>query len=125
VNVFRLGEVDVVIATMSLTYSLLHVTIYQYCSSPVSDKPIAMGRVVADGAMYFYIQDVVAEPNYQGQGIGNNLMNEIEAYLAEAARKIATIGLLAARGKEDFYRCFGYQLRPNDTLGNGMCKFVV
>jgi predicted N-acetyltransferase YhbS len=75
--------------------------------------------------MYFYLQDVVVDPSYQGQGIGDNLMHEIETYLAKTARKGATIGLLAAKGKESFYRRFGYQQRPNDTLGNGMCKFVM
>ncbi len=119
------GEADATMVETSLVNSLFHVTIYSTSNSDESNKLIAMGRVVGDGAMYFYVQDVVVEPSYQGQGIGDTLMNAIEAYLTQTAKKGATIGLLAAKGKEDFYRRFGYQLRPNDTLGNGMCKFVV
>lgn len=118
-------EADAAMVQTSLANSLFHVTIYQHSNSKTPDKLIGMGRVVGDGAMYFYLQDVVVDPSYQGQGIGDNLMHEIEAYLAKTARKGATIGLLAAKGKENFYRRFGYQQRPNDTLGNGMCKFVM
>jgi GNAT superfamily N-acetyltransferase len=119
------GEADATMVETSLVNSLFHVTIYSTSNSDEPNKLIAMGRVVGDGAMYFYVQDVVVEPSYQGQGIGDTLMNAIEAYLTQTAKQGATIGLLAAKGKEDFYRRFGYQLRPNDTLGNGMCKFVV
>ena len=82
------------------------------------------GRIVGDGAMYFYLQDVVVAPHCQGQGIGELVMKELEIYLARTASKGATIGLLSAKGKENFYRRFGYLTRPNDSLGNGMCKFV-
>ncbi|WP_085299385.1 GNAT family N-acetyltransferase [Cognaticolwellia mytili] len=112
------GGSDVAMVEASLANSLFHVTIYQ------ENKLIAMGRVVGDGAMYFYVQDVVVGPHYQGQGIGNSLMNEIEGYLSQTAKSGATIGLLAAKGKEGFYQHFGYQQRPSDTLGNGMCKFI-
>ena len=118
-------EADAVMVQTSLANSLFHVTIYQHSNNKTPDKLIGMGRVVGDGAMYFYLQDVVVDPSYQGQGIGDNLMREIETYLAKTARKGATIGLLAAKGKESFYHRFGYQKRPNDTLGNGMCKFVM
>ena len=112
------GEADVEMVEESLANSLFHVTI--------RDKSvlIGMGRVVGDGFMYFYIQDVVVAPGYQKQGIGKALMTQIEAYLITAAKKGATIGLLAAKGKEGFYTRFGYKTRPSDSLGNGMCKFI-
>jgi len=83
-----------------------------------------MGRIVGDGAMYFYIQDVVVDPDYQNLGIGSALMKNIENYLFIEAKKGSTIGLLAAKGKEDFYTRYGYTNRPNELLGNGMCKFI-
>ncbi len=83
-----------------------------------------MGRVVGDGAMYFYIQDIVVDPNYQNMGIGNILMEKIESYLAASAKQGSTISLLAAKDKENFYTKYGYILRPNDSLGHGMCKFL-
>ena len=83
-----------------------------------------MGRVVGDGAMYFYIQDVIVTPTHQGQGLGHQIMLNIEEYLQSAAAQGATVGLLAAKGKEPFYQRYGYVSRPNTLLGNGMCKFV-
>lgn len=105
-------------AEMSLTNSLFHVTIYH------DIELVAMGRIVGDGVMYFYIQDVVVDPAYQSLGVGAALMTQIESYLSTAATKGATIGLLAAQGKEAFYARYGYLKRPNATLGHGMCKFV-
>jgi len=112
------GEIDSEMAENSLCNSLFHVVIRN------QSKLIGMGRVVGDGAMYFYIQDVIVDPDYQKQGHGNAMMEQIECYLLGVAKKGATIGLLAAKGKENFYTRFGYSQRPNDSLGNGMCKFV-
>jgi len=105
-------------AEMSLTNSLFHVTIYH------DVELVAMGRIVGDGVMYFYIQDVVVAPAYQGFGLGAALMAQIESYLSTVATKGSTIGLLAAQGKEAFYARYGYIERPNTALGHGMCKFV-
>lgn len=112
------GQIDFNIAGISLNNSLFHVTV-RYES-----QLIGMGRVVGDGAMYFYIQDVVVDPNYQNMGIGNILMKKIESYLAASAKQGSTISLLAAKDKENFYTKYGYILRPNDSLGHGMCKFL-
>lgn len=112
------GEMDFNLARTSLHNSLFHVTVRE------NSKLIGMGRVVGDGAMYFYIQDVIVDPHYQNTGIGTALMASIESYLSVNAKKGATIGLLAAKGKEGFYSRYGYIERPNDSLGNGMCKFV-
>jgi ribosomal protein S18 acetylase RimI-like enzyme len=112
------GNLDFNLAKRSLNNSLFQVI--------VRDKSqlIGMARVVGDGAMYFYIQDVIVDPSYQNSGVGSALMKEIESYLSVAAEKGSTIGLLAAKGKEEFYIRYGYILRPNNSLGNGMCKFV-
>jgi len=112
------GELDFNLAKISLKNSLFHVIVRD------EHQLIGMGRIVGDGAMYFYIQDVIVAPNYQRLGVGTAIMTRIENYLSGVAKKGSTIGLLAAKGKEDFYIRYGYMLRPNNTLGNGMCKFV-
>lgn len=105
-------------ALVSLHNSLFHVTVYD------NSMLVGMGRIVGDGVMYFYIQDVVVAPKAHGLGIGTLLMKQIEDYIAKNAKQGATIGLLSAKGKEGFYCRFGYTNRPNETLGHGMCKFV-
>ncbi len=112
------GELGFNLAKTSLNNSLFHVIIrdkYQL---------IGMGRIVGDGAMYFYIQDVIVDPSYQNSGVGSALMEQIERYLSVTAKKGSTIGLLAAKGKEAFYTRYSYIMRPSNSLGNGMCRFV-
>ena len=112
------GDLDLKLASKSLANSLFHITVYE------NSQLIGMGRVVGDGAMYFYIQDVVVDPQYQKQGIGSLIMEHIESYLTSAAYEGSTIGLFSAKGKEDFYSKYHYLLRPSDSLGHGMCKFI-
>jgi len=111
-------SIDSKLVQTSLANSLFHVTIYD------RKKLIGMGRVVGDGAIYFYVQDIVVAPDYQRCGIGAMLMEKIEHYLSSAVQKGAMIGLLAAKGKEPFYARYGYMQRPNNSLGHGMCRFV-
>jgi len=105
-------------AQKSLENSLFHVT------ARIEDELVGMARIVGDGYMYFYVQDVVIAPEYQGRNIGTELMGEVERYLLETAKAGATIGLLAAFGKEEFYQRFGYTKRTGEPLGLGMCKFI-
>ena len=88
------------------------------------EKLVAIGRVMGDGAMYYYIQDVVVRPTHQGLGLGNQIMQQIEKYLLENASKNAAIGLFAAKGKEGFYQKYGYLVRDGQKLGQALCKFV-
>ncbi|QYJ88207.1 GNAT family N-acetyltransferase [Shewanella halotolerans] len=102
----------------SLNNSLFHVCAH------IDSKLVGYGRIVGDGAMYFYLQDIVISPEYQNQDVGRSIMKEIESFVAENAMPGATIGLLAACGKEAFYSQFGYSPRTGEPLGLGMCKFV-
>jgi len=112
------GDTSLEMAQSSLDNSLFHV------SARIDSKLIGMGRVIGDGIMFFYVQDLVVDPNFQDQGIGNALMQEIEKYLSLTAKKGATIALLSAQGKESFYSRYGYFERSGNPLGKGMCKFV-
>ncbi|TMU87256.1 GNAT family N-acetyltransferase [Bacillus sp. BHET2] len=81
---------------------------------------IGMGRIVGDGAIYFYIQDIVVHPEYQGRGIGKDIMSALMEYLEENAPEKAFIGLFASKGKEEFYEKYDFNdYSPNMT---GMFK---
>ena len=82
-----------------------------------NDKPVGMGRVIGDGAIYFYIQDVIVDPGYQNKGIGKLIMESIEDYLAKNSNNNSFIGLMAAEGVTQFYEQFGYQKRPDNRPG--------
>ncbi|GLX78323.1 N-acetyltransferase [Thalassotalea insulae] len=107
----------------TVQHSIKH-SLFWVCIRDQSQHLIATARVIGDNAMYYYIQDVIVHPEHQGQGLGNRLMEHIENYLAHQCQPGATIGLLAAQGKEAFYQKFGYSLRNGQPLGLALCKFV-
>jgi GNAT superfamily N-acetyltransferase len=117
-NLVGWGEIGYVLAQESLLNSLFHACIYS------KHKLLAMGRVLGDGYMYFYIQDLIVHPDFQGQGLGKVVIEHIETYLSRAAQKGSTVGLFAANGMENFYTPYGYKKRTGEPLGQGMCKFI-
>lgn len=87
-----------------------------------NERIIGMGRIIGDGAIYFYIQDLIVLPEYQGKGIGKLIMDHIEAYLNKQTNNNSFIGLMAAPGVKGFYHKYGYLERsPN---GPGMYRVV-
>lgn len=112
-NLDSLDEIE-----QSIQSSLFWITIVR------GKELVACGRVIGDGYMYFYLQDIIVHPKCQGLGFGQMVMNGIEQWLLTKAKKGATIGLLAAKGKEDFYARFEYLKRDGSALGLGMCKFI-
>ncbi len=79
------------------------------------ETPIACGRVIGDGALTFYVQDVLVAPKYQRRGIGSKLMELLLGHLATIAAPGAFIGLLAAPGTGGFFARHGFAARPADA----------
>ena len=65
---------------------------------------IGAGRALADGVDCSYICDLAVHPDYQGTGIGR----EIVSRLVELSRGHRKIILYAVPGKEGFYREAGF-----------------
>ena len=78
---------------------------------------IGCGRVIGDGGIYFYIQDIIVLPKFQGKGIGKKIMAEVMKYLKKNARPNAFIGLMAAKGVAKFYERYGFTRRLSDRPG--------
>ena len=89
-------------------------------------KPIALGRIVSDMGYVVYIADVIVLPEYQGQGYGRmimeKLMETIKCRLKPGYKIMIT--LASALGKDKFYEKFGFESRPNDRFGPGMCQWI-
>lgn len=88
-----------------------------HCVTVKEDEQIVgMGRIVGDGAIYFYIQDIVVHPEYQKNGVGKKIMNNLVEYLQTNAPDKAFIGLFASEGKESFYEKYDFKdYSPNMT----------
>ena len=80
-------------------------------------EAIGCGRVVGDGGIYFYLQDVIVLPEFQGNGLGARIMDALQAYLDRVAGPGAFIGLMAADGVERFYERYGFERRPPGRPG--------
>ncbi|MHA1996113.1 MAG: GNAT family N-acetyltransferase [Candidatus Hodarchaeales archaeon] len=86
------------------------------------NKIIAIGRVIGDAGIYYYIQDVMVLPKFQRKGLGKKIMKAIMNYLEKNADPTAFVGLMAAKGFWQFYEEYGFQKRTSD--GPGMFKYL-
>ncbi len=92
----------------------------------IDDKVVGMGRMVGDGAVICYIQDLVVHPAYQRLGVGEGLMQKLIAH-AESLRLPDTelmLCLMCAKGRESFYTKYGFIARPTEKLGPGMIRYL-
>ncbi len=72
-------------------------------------KVVAMGRVVGDGGQFFYIQDVIVRPGYQGRGIGRQLVCRLMSAIEEMAPGSPFIGVFATPEAIPLYRKLGLE----------------
>ncbi|WP_420238848.1 GNAT family N-acetyltransferase [Telmatobacter bradus] len=66
---------------------------------------VGAGRALADGADCSYLCDVALLPDYQGKGLGKQLVER----LVELSRGHRKILLYSVRGKEAFYHKLGFR----------------
>ena len=92
----------------------------------IDGKPVAIGRAISDRGYVVYIADVIVVPEYQGRGLGREIMNtildRIKGSLKPGYRVM--VNLMAAKGKEEFYKKFGFIDRPNEYFGCGMHQWL-
>jgi GNAT superfamily N-acetyltransferase len=89
-------------APASLSRSLLGVV------ATLHGRTVGMGRVVGDGAIYHYVQDVVVHPDLQRSGIGDAIVARLVARIHAQAPERAFIGVFAATGTQPFYERHGF-----------------
>lgn len=66
---------------------------------------VAAGRVMADGVSVAYLADIVIHPDYQGRGLGTQVVERLKA-LSSGHKKIL---LYAVPGKEGYYERLGFR----------------
>ncbi|WP_336784730.1 GNAT family N-acetyltransferase [Paenibacillus sp. MMO-177] len=99
------GNIHIGTSEQSIAGSLYGVVVE--CEGEV----VGMGRVVGDGAMYFYIQDVAIAPEHQKQGLGKLIVERLLDYIKERRHEkgLAFVGLFASHGNDKFYEQFGFK----------------
>jgi len=72
-----------------------------------NNQLVGLIRVVGDGESIVYIQDILVRPEYQRQGIGTVLMNDVLERFKECRQKTLLTG---QSDKQDrFYRSLGFK----------------
>ncbi|MCB0334588.1 MAG: GNAT family N-acetyltransferase [Bdellovibrionales bacterium] len=91
----------------------LRQSLYSICAFDGEDV-IGFVRVVGDGALYFFGQDLMVNPAYQGSGIGKQLIFAILKYLRENMTVDSRAAIIAASGRAEAYEKFGFvRAHPN------------
>ena len=67
-----------------------------------------MGRVIGDGGTTFQIVDIAVDPDYQGQGCGRIILEQIMSYLHSVAEKGTYVSLIADYPADQLYKKFGF-----------------
>ena len=108
-------EVPVDHAKKALQNGLINV------SAIYNGELVGMGRLVGDGAMYWYLQEIIILPQFQRKGIGTMIVNHLIDYAKanSITGKFTIIGGVSAKGKEPFYKKMGIEI-----ISNGLYKMI-
>lgn len=91
-----------------------------WASAHIDDEVIGFVRLIGDGALNYYIQDLIVSKPFRGQGLGHALIEKLLSLCVDVVPSGATIGLMAVHGTEAFYEELGFQSRPFGRFGAGM-----
>jgi GNAT superfamily N-acetyltransferase len=115
------NEIEKDLALKTINNALFIVTVI------IDKKIVELTRVSGDGGYAISITDVIVLPEYQKRGIGKELLSKAMDYIKEKYIKknqSVFINLMSAKGKEGFYKRFGFEERPNEKVGSGMTQWL-
>lgn len=81
------------------------------CGTVVFDgigQLVGMGRVVGDGAYFFYLQDIAVAPDHRGAGLGARIIDRLLDQIAARAGGDTFVGLFATDRAGPMYRRAGF-----------------
>ena len=93
----------------------------------IDGKTIGLTRVCGDGGYIIFITDVIVLPDYQNKGIGRQLMAKAMEFIRETfleKGQAVFVNLMSAKGRETFYKKFGFEEGPNERAGAGMTQWI-
>lgn len=79
------------------------------------DRLIGFGRVISDGIHHALIVDIIIHPDYQGKGLGSQLLEKLLEKCK--SKNIRDIQLFSAKDKYGFYEKFNFMKRPDNAPG--------
>jgi GNAT superfamily N-acetyltransferase len=99
-----LAELSIEQVTKSMAHNLYSIVAIS------DDEIIGMGRLLGDGALFWYINDMLVLTEHQGKGIGRDIVKRLIQYIKENSipNTSVTIYLFCAKDKEGFYEKLGF-----------------
>lgn len=97
---------------LAMEHTLFRVSVFD------GDKIVAMARMIGDMGLCYYIKDVIVRPEYQSQGIGRLLIDELLKFVNDHGIKDTSIfvELCAMPDKIPFYEKFGFSANEAQRL---------
>ena len=85
-------------------------------------KSVGIVRILTDMLTDAYITDVIVIPDFQGRGLGKQLLDKTLEYLKYHSMESVKLAcsLYANPGKEVFYEKLGFKKLPDNKYGYGM-----
>lgn len=110
------GSYEEEVSKKALNNTMYSVSVYD------DQKIIGYGRLIGDGICFVYIHDVMVLPEYQHKKIGTKIMNKLLEKINQIKQEkpYIRVYLGASKGKEKFYKKFGFVTREEAGLGKGM-----
>ena len=105
----------------NITQKALDNTFYSV-SAYDDNKIVGYGRIIGDTICFLYIQDIMVKSEYQGNKIGNMIMNKLLEKINEIKQENPDLRVYlgASKNREEFYEKFGFIKRIDADLGYGM-----
>ncbi len=105
------GRIDEATVEEGLVRSL-----YSICAV-IGGRTVACCRLVGDGALKVYVEELMVHPDYQKRGIGTMMMKRIMEHVKDTYKPGCSIGLFANKDLESFYTRFGFCARKPNMPG--------
>ena len=110
------NKIDKNLLVTSFKNTLYSVSVYE------KNQIVGYGRLLGDGILYIYIHNIMVLPKYQKKGIGTLIMKNLLDKISLIQKKHPNLNdyLGSFRGKENFYRKFGFITREEKNMGSVM-----
>ncbi len=97
---------------LAMEHTLFRVSFYD------GQRVVAMARMIGDMGLDYYIKDVIVRPEYQGKGIGRQLVQELLRFVQEhgISGTQVFVELCAMPDKIPFYERFGFDRNDAQRL---------
>jgi GNAT superfamily N-acetyltransferase len=82
-----------------------------FAAVAVTAEGIVVGcvLVIGDGASFYYIKDMMVQPQYQSKRVGSALMHRVNEWIDANGAPDALVGLYTGQHLAPFYKQFGFK----------------